>query len=294
VNLNQRVLERLKDFGSDLEGFADSYAADGLQMAHGFIDGVRDISGRFVPGIGVAGDRALWLMALDLTWLLWLDDQIDTSAASGRLIDWGPLLSIDDQASTSAEGRSFMKMRAYMSQEAPTSAAFTAWRDTAVALFHAYRENWLLSAGERSWGYAEYLQNGEISIALPHFISTVSLACNYGMESRTDALHTRVIRNLAIATRLQNDLASAEKERSVGDRANAVLLVERFMTKDQAREFMQAERLSYERALFKDLDLLPAHDPLVRLSRVILATMDVFYQDPRDRYALSPKVDTQT
>ncbi|WP_437318087.1 terpene synthase family protein [Sorangium sp. So ce385] len=294
MNLNPRVLERLIAFGDGLEGFAESYAVDGLEMAHGMIEGVHDLSGRFVPGIGVEGDRALWIIALDLTWLLWLDDRIDTSAASARHIDWKPLLHVDEQASTSAEGLSFIRMRAHMAREAATSAAFTRWQDTAVDLFHAYRENWLLSAGERTWGYAEYLQNGEISIALPHFITAVSLACNYGLESRTDAVYTRIIRNLALATRLQNDVASAEKERSIGDRANAVLLVERFMTQDQAREFVQAERSSYERALLKDLERLPAHDLLVKLANVILATMDVFYQDPRERYMVASPLRAHT
>ena len=289
MKLNENVLSQLKDFGRDLEGFKDSYAVDGLVMAQGFVDGVHDSDGQFVGGIQVADERPVWLMALDLMWVLWLDDRIDTSTTSGQLVDWEFLLHPETKSPISAEGRSFVKICDQMAEAAFTRTAFDAWKDSAVALFAAYHANWLVSSSQRSWGYAEYLENGEISVTMPHFLAAVSLACNYAMESRRDALFCRIVKNLSLAARLQNDLASAEKERSVGDRANAVLLIERFTTLTLSREFVRAEQLSYEKMLLRDLALLSAGDPIIQLAKIILAMMDVFYKIPRVRYMLSPQ-----
>jgi hypothetical protein len=284
VKLNQNILSQLNDFGHDLEGFTESYAVDGLVMAQGFVAGTRNSEGHFVAGIGVEDERSVWLMALDLTWLLWLDDRIDIGTASVPCIDWDSLLQPQAPSLTSVEGRSFSRICAHMAKAAPTPAAFAAWQDSAVALLSAYHANWRLSAGRLSWGYAEYLENGEVSIALPHFLATVSLACDYRMELRGDPLFRRIVRNLSLASRLQNDLASAEKERSVGDRANAVLLIERYTTPCQAREFVLAEQLSYEKMLLANLQSLDPSDPMIQFSTIILAMMDVFYKAPRKRY----------
>lgn len=284
MKLNQNILAQLNDFGDDLEGFTESYAVDGLVMAQGFAAGTRNSEGQFIAGFCVEDEHSVWLMALDLTWLLWLDDRIDLSTAAGPCIDWGSLLQPGASSLMSAEGRSFSRIRAHMAKAAPTAGAFAAWQDSAAALLRAYHANWLLSAGQLSWGYAEYLENGEVSIALPHFLATVSLACNYRMELRGDSLFRRIVRNLSLASRLQNDLASAEKERSVGDRANAVLLIERYMAPPQARGFVLAEQLSYEKMLLADLEALAPSDPLIQFSKIILAMMDVFYKAPRKRY----------
>jgi len=289
VKINQNILSQLKDFGRDMEDFHDSYAVDGLVMAQGFVDGVHDSDGHFVAGILAEGERPVWLMALDLMWVLWLDDRIDTCTTSGQLVDWNFLLYPETQSTISAEGRSFIKICEHMEKAAFTRTAFVAWKDSAVALFRAYHANWLLSSNQRSWGYAEYLENGEISVTMPHFLTATSLACDYAMESRQDALFLRIVKNLSLAARLQNDLASAEKERSVGDRANAVLLIEAFTTSAQSREFVRAEQLSYEKMLLRDLALLPPGDPIIQLAKIVLAMMDVFYKIPRERYLLSPK-----
>ena len=92
MKINQNILSQLKDFGRDMEDFHDSYAVDGLVMAQGFVDGVHDSDGHFVAGILAEGERPVWLMALDLMWVLWLDGRIDTCTTPGQLVDSNFLL----------------------------------------------------------------------------------------------------------------------------------------------------------------------------------------------------------
>lgn len=287
MDLDKAVLQELVSWGQELQGFKESHASDGLTMAQGYVEGVADDQGRRVPGIGPArgGERQMFLMALDLCWLLWLDDRFDTHATSAQPTDWQALLRAATDPPTTLESAAFYRVRTRMAHESPRASDYKLWLDSTLALFEAYHENELLARGDRTWGYAEYLDNGEISIALPQFIATVSLAYDFHFADRlAEPQYGRAVRSLALTTRLQNDLASVEKERRDGDLANAVLLLEPLLGPQPALALVLAERQSYERLLHRDLDALPPDDPLPPLARIILASTERYYRLPRERY----------
>jgi hypothetical protein len=68
------ILAQLVAWGRDVPGFTVEHARDGLVLSHAFIDGVPDRHGHFVPGVGVHDGRSVYLLAMDLAWLFWLDD----------------------------------------------------------------------------------------------------------------------------------------------------------------------------------------------------------------------------
>jgi hypothetical protein len=287
MNPNKDILQELVAWGHGLQGFKESHAIDGLTMAQGYVEGVADEQGRWVSGIGpaVGGERTMFLIALDLSWLLWLDDRFDNHASSVQPTDWQALLRSATAPPTTPESEAFYQVRTRMAKESLRASDYKLWLDSALALFEAYHENELLARGDRAWGYAEYLDNEEIGVGMPHLVATISLVCDYRFADRlTDPQYTRVVRSLALTTRLQNDLASLQKERRDGDLANAVLLMERFVNPEQAWAFALAERQSHERLLHRDLDALPPHDPLPRLARIIVASTERYYRIPRERY----------
>jgi terpene synthase-like protein len=291
MKLNSIVVNEIVTWGQGLDGFERSYAVDGVTMAQGYVEGVLGDGGQAVPGIGPERgcERPMFVMALDLAWLLWLDDRFERHARSAELTDWRALHGATTGLPTTVEGEAFYRVRTRMAQEAPRVADYQLWLDSALSVFDAYRENQLLTRGERTWGYAEHLANGETSIALAHFLATVSLAYDYRFVDRVaDSQYMRTVRSLAIATRLQNDLVSVDKERRDGERANAVLVLEELLGFEKACAFVRAERQSHERLLARDLAALPPHDPLVPLARIILAATEHYYRVAHSRYGAAP------
>jgi hypothetical protein len=287
MNLNKVVLEQLLAWGEGLEGFEASYAIGGLTMAQGYVEGVTDEQGQIVSGIGpdLHRERPMFLLGLDLTWLLWLDDRCDTYVNSAQSTDWQSLLHAATAPPTTLEAEAFYRVRTRMAREAPRAVDYKLWLDSALALFRAYHENELLARGERTCGYAEYLDNGEIDVGLPHLLATVSLVYDYRFADRlADPLYTRAVRSLAITTRLQNDLVSVQRERRDGDLANALLILEKVLGPQQAWALVRAERQSYERLLGRALEAFPPQDPLPPLARIIIAATERYYRTSHGRY----------
>jgi len=153
------------------------------------------------------------------------------------------------------------------------------WLETAVEMFRSWHEDESLSRGERQWSYAEYLHNGERSIAVLHFMATVSLVFGLDLHERMhDEAFRRMLRHLSLAGRLVNDLAGVEADRAAGERANAVLLLEGVLSPEQARAFVAAERDGYKRLLARDLEGLGAEDVFAALARMTLSTMEKYYE----------------
>jgi hypothetical protein len=236
-----------------------------------------------VAGIGVANERSVFLLALDLAWLLWIDDRFDLYGP----VELPPLLAAVEGEPTTVEGRGFHMLRTRMAEETNDPVAFQVWLDSAVEAFHAHHENGEFARGRHSWSYAEYLDNAERSIATFHFVATVALIYGWDLPTRmASPQFRRFIRHLNLTTRIQNDLASADKERESGVRANALMICESYMSRSEAWAFIMAERLGYQRLLEQDLDLL-AEDNFAVLGRIIVASTEKYYRIPRERYRLN-------
>lgn len=285
--LNTSVLGKLLAWGRELYCFDDEHAFDGLILAQNHIEGVQGEHGICVEGLGVRDERTLLLLAMDATWLLWLDDFFDARlTALDEHANWRELITNAIEPSTCPEIRGFSLLRSQFAAEAEDQAAYQLWVDSAIDVFGAYHQNALLSRGKRSWSYAEYMQNGETSVGVMHYVATISLLYKFNMPPRMgDARFVRLLRNLCLAMRLQNDLISVEKERSEGDRANAVMIMEEFMPYPQALAFVAEQKKGLERLLRQDRDVLGAQDPFSRVADVLLTATEILYLDRRDRYA---------
>jgi len=282
------TLKELMKWGERLEGFDGEHAADAVTLCTGYIEGVNDSSGHFVDGIGVKNERSLFLLSMDIAWLLWLDDRFDLNPAQSQdLLDWQALArSVEVNQPTTPEAIAYSLVRECLAHEATNEAAYEFWLHSTTELFRAYHENELQSRGEKNWSYTEYLVNGEISIAAMQFLATLSLVYDLDMPERMrEERFQRMIRHLCLAMRLQNDLASSAKERLENNRANAVLIVEEFMPNDTALAFVAAQEKAYERLVFEDVSRLPPQDPFARIIKVLLASTQRYYDIPRERYS---------
>ena len=217
-------LNDLLAWGRGLEGFTETHARDGLVIARGYISGIPDPTGGWIAGIGAVHERCGLLLAMDLAWLLWLDDCFDLGDAA---VDLDPLLAAVDGPARSREARGFQHLRAQIQRATTCPRAIALWTRTAIDVFRAYHLNAEWARAPRTLSYGEYLANGEHSIATTHFVATAALVYGWDLAARLhDEGFRRCLRNLSLLTRLQNDLASAERERADRTPANAVLLLE--------------------------------------------------------------------
>jgi hypothetical protein len=282
VSTPEAELRELLAWGRGLEGFTETHAGDGLVLAHRYIDGLPGEDGRWVQGIGVVYDRCAVLLAMDLAWLLWFDDCFDLGDAP---VDFDLLLGAIHGPARSREGRGFQHLRAQMEQASTAPSAIGAWTRTAIDVFHAYQFNAEWSRTAQSLSYGEYLDNGERSIATAHFVAATALVYGWDLSARLlNEDFRRCLRHLGLLTRLQNDLASAERERYDRTPANAVLLLEPTLGQAAAREFVQQDLDGYRRLLQRDLAGFSPKDPFRIFANILVSGTDRYYSDPRERY----------
>jgi Terpene synthase family 2, C-terminal metal binding len=286
MKLNQSVLTELNAWCQEIPRFTAKHAADGLLFGQNII---AELSQRGVAPAGGEGpysDRAVFLLALDTAFCLWIDDCYDASPESGALIDIDALTRVADEPPATPEAEGFLRFRRRFREETDEDAAYRLWLDSALDMLRAYHENMHVPRSGRQWTYAEYMQNGESSIAVMHIVTTLSLISRFDMPARMrDARFLRIMRNLCRTMRLQNDLASVERERDDGVQSNAVIVMERALPAEAAWSFVLAEREGYERLLRRDLEGLPAGDPFTAVALTMIAITEKFYVINRDRYA---------
>lgn len=290
--MQRDTLNELLEWGRALEGFTRSHATDAVALVDGYIHGV-EVEGRRVNGIGAPREDAALLLSIDIAWLLWLDDCFDQKP--GPPIRWEELARSVDRPCDLVEAEGFARVRARMEEATTGEAEIRSWLESTIDVFRAYHQNELFGRGEKPFTYGEYLQNGETSIAAMQFLATISLV--YGLaigERMKDTRFRRMIRNLCLTMRLQNDLASADKERAQQYRANAVLVLEEHMPGSRATAFVLAERRGYERIMREDMDaILAPNDPVAGVIEVLLASTELYYAIPRERYAERPHLPAQ-
>jgi hypothetical protein len=281
-------MENLVAWGRVLPGFNHAYAVDGITLAQCITDGVEDRKHVHIPGLGAENPNMLFELALDTAWIFWLDDRFD-SHPEGSARRLSALEQFDNEnagPSSAPEVFSLSLLASTLGLKGKSDAARKLWKDTAIELFHAFRNNEMLSRSEISWSYAEYLQNGEISSAVWHFVATISLLYELDMVARMpDPRFQRLLRNLSLALRLRNDLVSITKEREEGDRANALIVVEQLLSSSQAVEFIEAQRAGHERLVLAGIADMPPDDPFARIANIMLHASHSFYVMDTERYS---------
>lgn len=278
-------IETTWDWGRELPGFTLEHALHAARLTRAFACGVPGPAGEWVPGLG-EDDTARLLATLDLACVLWVDDWFDARGDTPREpASWLELSSaFAGEPDVPPSLRALTRLGERFRGAARHSLDYAAWRETFDDVLRASHEDQRVSRGALSWSWGEYLDNGEHNIAVAHTVFALSLAYGLGLAGMADARVRRALRSLCLATRLRNDLASAEKERREGNRANGLFVLERTLSPERAVAFVEAERLGYERMLAREFQGFSPSHPLPRIARVMTAAVEGFYQLPDSRY----------
>jgi hypothetical protein len=283
---DERVLDGTWEWGRELPGFSRMHALHAVRLTDAFAGGLQGPEGEWVAGLGV-DERAVELAALDLACVLWVDDWFDARGSpSGEPEGWEELAeALQGGAAVPPGLLGLSRLAARFRAAAHHPEDYRLWSETLLDVLRASHEDRLVSRGERSWSWGEYLENGEHNIAVAHTVFALSLAYGLGLAAMAgEPRFRRALRALCLATRLRNDLASAEKERREGNRANGLFVLECTLTPEQAFAFVDAERLGYERMLARELAGFEPSHPFPVIARVMTAAVERFYQIPNSRY----------
>ncbi|HEY5971089.1 MAG TPA: hypothetical protein VIT22_03800 [Pseudoxanthomonas sp.] len=272
-------------WGRTLPGFKRSQALHAVKLVAAFGGGVQDADGKWVAGLG-ADTAALQLAALDLACILWIDDLFDTAPVAGAApLTWEALMLALDGGTALPELHSLADLAARFRAAAAQPDDYRQWRESLLQVLRASHEDQRAARGERSWTWTAYLQNGEHNIAVAHMVYSLSLAYRLGLAAQADdPAFGRALQALCVSERLRNDLASADKERIEGNRSNGLFVLERELTMEQARAFVNDERLRFEGMLEDELKGLRAGHPFARIARVMSAAVECFYGGANSRY----------
>jgi len=274
----QAVREAL-EWGERLPGFVPAHALHAAALARAFTD-------------GLGGDeRALRLSVLDLACVLWVDDRFDAAGEmDGEAEPWEALVAaLCGGPAVTPGAAGLARLSARFRAAAPGPDDHRWWTATLADVLRASDRDRAVSraGGTLSWG--EYLRGGEHSIAVAHTVAALSLAHGLGLAAEAgEPRLRRALRWLCLSMRLRNDLASVERERREGNRANGVFVMERCMPPGEALAFVEAERRGYERMLAEELAGFPPGHPFPVVARVMAEAVDRFYAAPTSRYGGAP------
>jgi hypothetical protein len=156
---------------------------------------------------------------------------------------------------------------------------------SAAESLRGFREEETTARGASLPSLVEYLETGGWSMPMPNVIATAS--CLYHLDVVNRRRDYRVVdleRYLSAYTRLENDLEGIEKERREQSPSNAVLLMERYMSNEQAKEFVLRQKQGYVMLVNQGLHALGPEDPLGRFMRATMTAHEKWYGHTPDRY----------
>jgi hypothetical protein len=288
MDLNQSILSETMKWGLSLPGFKRAHAVNALTIVKGYVEGLADEQGHFIPGVGTGDQEKFCLFAINLAWTFWIDEIFDAQKGDADpFVDVESIIrviSADEQPTTVAsQGFSHLRSRFRAYQKFEDEYRF--WMQTAADAVRAWHIEERISRRLLSPSYSEYLENGYNSTAVPHIVAAGSLIYGLGLASRmAEPTVQRLVRNLSVSCRLHNDLYSVEKERAEGSCANAVLILDRVLPCEVSRALAADDLLGYERMLKQDIAVLGERDLLARLARVMPEAHRVLYTNPDGDY----------
>lgn len=283
ARVDPELLARIVEWAADVEDFEVHHAADGLYIAQ---------ECRFE---GLTQDReAVFLIALVITFWFWFDDRSDKFLRQQATpVDWEALFAfavepIRGRGGDTPEERYFRRMSAALAARAVHPDEHRWWAAQSVRVLRAMYAEELVSRSGRVPSFVECLENGGDSTTLMSIMSSGYLA--YGMNRPArhgDVLLANVERYMLLSQRLLNDLYSAEKERKeghLGRPSNLVLMMERLLPPQAAREFVEDQRRGYERLMALNLEQLGPRDPFVNMTETTIQCIHRWYRLGPERY----------
>lgn len=285
AKVDAQLLARITAWAAEFPDFAVHHAADGLYIA------------QECRAEGLPDDReAVFLVALVITYWFWFDDRSDKFLRDEATpIDWPRLLALaDDPDDTQCRGdtpeeRYFQRMSAALQARARRPEEHRFWVRYSVRVIRAmYNEEVVSRSGEVP-AFVECLENGGDSTTLISIMSSAYLAHGLDRPARDGDIRLALVeRYMLLSQRLLNDLYSAEKERrelAGGRPSNLVLMLEKLVSREQARDFCEAQRRGYERLMQHNIDLLGPDDWFGRMTRTTMECIRRWYETGPLRYS---------
>jgi hypothetical protein len=272
------VLQRVVDWMDGIPDFKRGHASDSLFVAEGYL------------GDRKASDKdELFLLTLDVTFWYWIDDRTDESLHEQRSrVDWAALFASIDaglaQPST-PEAVYLARMAAEIERRSPTRMDFDWWLTSATNTLRAFHAGEQISRTRHAPDFVDYLETGSWSSTVRNILATMSILYRMNWVNRRQNPDLADLeRYLGLVARLENDAYGFEKERREGCLANAVLLVESYMTTARAAEFVVAQKAAYESLLGRGLARLSPADPFVQFTSAVLEAHRQWYHRRPPRY----------
>jgi hypothetical protein len=215
--------------------------------------------------------------------IFWLDDCFDSQALSQAKLDSILAYAKGKESPSTVEAEAYRELRTSFAELAASPDDLRLWDE--YSYFVPFEREAALSAGTLSISFGEYLDNGLRSICLPRTVASASVLWGLDMASRAaDPRFMRLLHHQAIVARLENDLYSVKRERAEGGGANAVFLLERHLSPEDARAFVQRELHGYLRLVEDDIQHFDGQAPLLRLCKLLTGMGEAYYNDARERY----------
>lgn len=282
-DVDQQLLASMMSWAEATPDFEVHHAADGLYIARSAMLDPRQ-------------ERETLIAALNTSFTFWIDDRSDKHLQrSASPVDWNTLLAFTDgdlrmgePSRDSPEVRFLTRVAALMAERAHTPADYVFWRTTMGTVLRAMQFEEGVSRGGTPPSYAEYAEAGAASIAMCGVVAGLYVTNGISRSARFgDPWLEKLERYLGMSQRLMNDLFSAEKERresTSGCVCNSVLLLERYMSSEQARSFVQEQTRGYDSLVEQCIVALGEEDPVVRMIRPMLRCIHEWYGKAPLRY----------
>jgi hypothetical protein len=232
-----------------------------------------------------------FLVGLCMTFWFWVDDRSDRFRCDADTFETLIALGADPSHRTTRrapEIEFFERLGAEVQKRCDSAAEHAWWLMGSAMVFEGMFAEQTMSRAGAATSYAEALEAGADSSALPSILPAANVAHRMSRAARArDQRLARAERYMCLSQRLLNDLASADKERREGHAgrvSNIVLLLEGSMSQAEARAFVETQFQGYERLMSHELDLLGASDDFGRLIRHSIRNIRRWYSLGPVRY----------
>lgn len=277
TRVDQELLARLMAWAAEFEDFAVHHAADGLYIA------------QVCRPDDLPEDRdAVLLVAIVIAYWFWFDDRSDKFLREQQTpVDWEALFAFADdplrgRGGDTPEERYFRRMSAAVAARAEHPAEHRWWAMHSVRVIRAMHAEELVSRSGRAPSFVECLENGGDSTTLMSIMSSGYVAYRMNRPARHgDVLLANVERYMLLSQRLLNDLYSAEKERkegTAGRPSNLVLMMERSLSRAEARAFVEDQRRGYEAMMLRDIERLGPDDRFGKMTATTMRCIREWYE----------------
>jgi hypothetical protein len=239
-------------------------------------------------------EDATFLIALTNTFWTWLDDRCDKHLQDEEApIAWGRLIGIAEgdlapDRPAGPEEAFLLRLSEAIREKSQTAEEYACWLRECTLGFRGTQLEEQAARTQVLPSFAERLEYGAWSIAASSVLYTAYLVYGLGRHRLRD---NRVLAHLehcfSAYQRIVNDIKSAEKERREGRQgcvANLVLLLERSLPPQLARDFVWQQAVGYRRLIQTNLEILGPANPFARLVRSLFELAERMYQLRPERY----------